>query len=279
MRVPLTCALLFPVSLLGAARAPTTPQLQLANDYRADIQLSGYWVSEKYDGIRAFWTGDRLITRTGHIISAPAWFTADWPAIALDGELWIGRGQFELTSATVRDAVPDDDAWRQVRFMVFDLPAHPGQFAARLSELQRLLGASVAASLRVVPQWQVGHESDLLAQLDREVAAGAEGLMLHRGDSYYHGERSDDLMKLKPHQDAEARVVGYVPGKGKYTGMMGALRVARPDGLEFALGTGFTDEDRRRPPRIGDSVTYSFHGVTARGVPRFARFMRRAPPG
>jgi DNA ligase-1 len=109
------------------------------------------------------------------------------------------------------------------------------------------------------------------------VAAGGEGLMLHREDSIYRAVRGDDLLKLKVGQDAEARVVGYIEGKGKYSGMMGALQVQTRAGVQFRLGTGFNDQQRKQPPAIGVWVTYTYQGVTEKGVPRFARFVRERP--
>jgi DNA ligase-1 len=257
------------------ATAAERPPLALANNYdEADVDLSHYWVSEKYDGVRAYWDGEQLLTRAGHVIHAPGWFTAGWPTTPLDGELWAGRGQFQTVTATVRDLNPDDAAWRNIRFMVFDLPAHGGPFKARLAALESLL-----ATLRIDWMQQVAHsriasQTELDLRLDAIAAAGGEGLMLHRGDSFYRAERSDDLLKLKPYQDAEAQVVAHLPGQGKYVGMLGALQVRNAEGLLFRIGTGFTDEQRRNPPPVGSWVTYSYHNVTARGIPRFARFLR-----
>jgi DNA ligase-1 len=274
MRTFVMLAALISLAATDSPAGDTQPELMLANVYRTDIDLADYWVSEKYDGIRAYWDGSTLQTRNGNRIHAPEWFTAHWPQTPLDGELWIGRGQFEAVSAAVRDEIADDAAWRDVQYMVFDLPAHPGPFRLRLAALQALLSADSPSAPRVVPQWQVRDEHELLRQLDNIVASGGEGLMLHRGSSLYRAGRTDDLLKLKPYEDAEARVVGYVPGRGKYENMLGALQVERPDGLRFSLGTGFTDEQRRHPPAIGTWVTYAFHGLTANGVPRFARFLR-----
>ncbi len=250
------------------------PSLVLANVYRPDIDLRDYWVSEKYDGIRAFWNGRVLMTRSGTTIAAPAWFLANWPTVALDGELWIGRGEFETVVATVRDAIPDDAAWRRVHYMVFDLPGDARPFTQRLTALQAVIQSSTSPWLRAVPQWRVANAAQLMQQLEDVVTHGAEGLMLHRGDSLYRAGRSDDLLKLKPYHDAEARVIAHLPGKGKYTHMLGALRVQTADGRQFSLGSGFTDEQRRHPPAIGALVTYAFHGRTASGLPRFARFLR-----
>jgi DNA ligase-1 len=282
-----TAARLFVESALIAGAALSTPTLApaapppllLANDYDdAEVNVSRYWVSEKYDGVRAYWDGEHLVTRAGNTIHAPEWFTRDWPTEPLDGELWAGRGQFEQVTATVRDLEPNDDAWRHIRFMVFDLPAQSGTFTARLTTLRSLLSSRRIDWLREVTQSRAADDAALYLLLETLCAAGAEGLMLHKEDSLYRAERSDDLLKLKPYRDAEARVIAHLPGQGKYLGMLGALLVRTADGTEFRIGTGFTDEQRRHPPPIGSSITYSFHNLTARGIPRFARFLRARPP-
>jgi len=259
----------------AVALADAPPPVMLANVYHAgEVDLADYWVSEKYDGVRAYWDGEQLFTRSGNRISAPDWFIAGWPRIALDGELWAGRGQFEQVAATVRDAKPDDVAWRKVHFMVFDLPAWPGEFTQRLAALRGVVEKLALAWVVAVDQFKVADAAALDRELSKVVDAGGEGLMLHRGSSLYRAERSDDLLKVKPYLDAEARVVGYIAGNGKYRDMMGALEVQRPDGLQFRLGTGFTDEQRRHPPPLGSWVTYSYKSLTAKGVPRFASFLR-----
>lgn len=254
------------------------PPLLLANDYdETEVDVSRYWVSEKYDGMRAYWNGKQLLTRAGNTIHAPEWFTRDWPAEPLDGELWAGRGQFEQVTSTVRDLEPDDVAWHSIRFMVFDLPAHGGPFSTRLETLRSLLAPLRIDWLCEVTQLRVADDASLHHQLERVATAGGEGLMLHKDDSLYRAERSDDLLKLKPYQDAEAQVLAHLPGQGKYLGMLGALLVRNADGTQFRIGTGFTDEQRRHPPPIGSWITYSYHNVTARGIPRFARFLRMRP--
>lgn len=263
----LFCLLLTALASLGIAIAEPPP-LMLANSYRGDVDVGEYWISEKLDGVRGYWDGQRLLTRNGVEVRTPAWFIAGWPALPMDGELWSGRGRFEQTSGIVRSGEPDDAAWRQMRFMVFDLPAHPGPFDARL------LGATGIAWLQPVEQFKLATSAELDAKLAAVVAEGGEGLMLHRGDAPYVARRSDDLLKLKPYEDAEARVLGYLPGRGKYAGLLGALLVERSDGLQFRLGGGFSDEQRRKPPPLGSWVTYRYNGLTEDGVPRFARFLR-----
>jgi len=250
------------------------PALMLAEVWRPGMPLDGYWVSEKYDGVRGFWDGQALWTRGGERIAAPAWFTAGWPQQPMDGELWAGRGRFEHASGTVRSQAPDDAAWRAMRFMVFDLPAEPGDFDHRLQVLQRLLPIKAIPWLEPVRQERATTADALRRQLDATVRAGGEGLMLHRGSSLYGAGRSADLLKVKPYDDAEAMVLAHLPGQGRHAGRMGALQVRTPEGLVFKLGGGFTDAQRDDPPPVGSTVTYRYNGLTAQGVPRFARFMR-----
>ena len=249
----------------------------LANVYRPGVPLRDYWLSEKYDGLRGFWDGQRLLTRGGEVITAPAWFTAGWPSEPMDGELWIGRGRFEETLSTVRRQTAVDGAWRRIRFMVFDLPAHPGRFTERIQAFRTLVQQLNQPWVQAVAQERVGTHSELMARLDRTVKEGGEGLMLHRGDSLYRAVRSDDLLKVKTHEDAEARVLQHLPGQGRHTGRMGALLVETTEGVRFRLGTGFTDVQRDHPPPVDEWVTYRFRGVNESGVPRFASFVRLRP--
>ncbi|WP_295522418.1 DNA ligase [uncultured Pseudacidovorax sp.] len=250
------------------------PALMLAEVWRAGMPLDGYWVSEKYDGVRGYWDGQALWTRGGERVAAPAWFTANWPRQPMDGELWAGRGLFEHASGTVRSQTPDDAAWRAMRFMVFDLPAEPGDFDHRLQVLQRLLPIAAIPWLEPVAQERATTADALKRRLDATVRGGGEGLMLHRGSSLYGAGRSADLLKVKPYDDAEAVVLAHLPGQGRHAGRLGALQVRTSEGLVFKLGGGFTDAQRDDPPPIGSTVTYRYNGLTAQGLPRFARFMR-----
>ena len=256
------------------AQAAAAPALMLADVYRRGMPLADYWVSEKYDGMRGYWDGKQLWTRGGERVAAPAWFTAPLPAVPMDGELWAGRGRFADTVSTVRDQTPNEPAWRNIRFMVFDLPAQPGDFTARLAALRKLLPLTAAPWVLLVPQARATTHEDLQALLDKTVRMGGEGLMLHRGSSLYRGERSADLLKVKPYEDAEARVLAHVPGRGRHTGRMGALLVETPEGRRFKLGGGFSDAQREQPPAVGSWVSYRFNGTNPGGLPRFARFLR-----
>ena len=246
----------------------------MANVYRDGIDVSAYLVSEKLDGVRAVWDGEALRSRSGYRVNAPAWFTDPLPRIPLDGELWLGRGQFDRLSGIVRRDGAVDEEWRQVRYMIFELPGAPGDFSGRAGRIREIVAAAGLPWLGAIPQTRVSSPEALQRMLAQTVKAGGEGLMLHRADAQYETGRSDTLLKLKPWLDAEAVVIAHLPGKGKYLGLMGALRLRMPDGREFRLGTGFTDAQRSNPPPLGATVTYRYRELTPNGLPRFASFLR-----
>ena len=276
------------IALASAVTAPplfateSRPALMLANVYHPGVQLQDYWVSEKYDGVRGYWDGEKLLTRGGERVNAPAWFTEGWPTTPLDGELWAGRGQFSKAVSTVRqqNASPSLDAgWRGIRFMVFDLPAYGGPFTDRIAPLQKVVNDIGQPWVQAVVQSRVADHAALQVLLKKTVKLGGEGLMLHRGDAPYKGVRNDDLLKVKTHEDAEARVIEHIPGKGKYAGQLGALLVEMPTvggqlAQRFKLGSGLSDAQRQNPPVIGAMVTYRFRGLNDSGIPRFASFVR-----
>ena len=250
------------------------PAPMLAISFLGGIDVASWLVSEKLDGVRARWDGRQLLTRAGNRIDAPGWFTAGWPTQAIEGELWIGRGQFQVVSDVVRKGQVDVSTWRQVIFMAFDLPASPQPFATRTVALRELVKRTASPHLKRIAQAHLTSNAQLNERLDTVVAGGGEGLMLHHAFAHYHAGRTDQLLKYKRWSDAEARVIGYRPGKGKYAGMVGALLVSDAHGRRFALGSGLRDADRARPPAIGSLVTFRYNGLTAKGTPRFARYQR-----
>lgn len=250
------------------------PDMLLAETYTAGTDVSQYWVSEKYDGVRAQWDGKTLRFRGGGIVPAPAWFTSDFPAQPLDGELWIGRGQFDALTSTVRKLEPVDAEWRRVRYLVFELPGAAGDFSTRIRQIKTLVTGTGVPWLQAVEQTRVADHAALMQRLHTVVHAGGEGLILHRADAPYLTGRNNALLKLKPWRDAEAIVVGYEPGKGKYQGMTGALRMELTDGKRFRIGSGLSDALRRQPPPIGTRITFRYQHLTKSGVPRHPRYLR-----
>lgn len=267
--LPVLISLLF--SPVAVAKPP---ELTLANVYQKGMPLDGYWVSEKLDGVRAYWTGERFLSRGGYEYRAPAWFTIGFPTHPLDGELWMGRGRFAELSGAVRQVVPDDDDWRRIRFMVFDLPDQKATFDQRLNRLRALIEKVGSPYMAIVNQRRASSHENLMQRLDKVVADGGEGLMLRLGASGYRSGRSNDLLKVKQYQDAEAVVVRHLPGKGKYEGLMGSLLVELEDGRQFRIGSGFSDFERASPPKPGTTITFKYYGLTATGLPRFASFLR-----
>ncbi len=267
------CCLGAPLSLAANEDRPI-PDLLLAKIFQSDIKLQNYWVSEKFDGVRAYWNGANFVSRQGNVFHAPEWFTGVLPKMALDGELWLGRGEFERLSGVVRRQSPDDSSWSGIKFMIFDLPGHTGVFDERLKRLEEIVADIKTPHIQLVEQFKVPDHDALIKKLDDMVKQGAEGLMLHLGSSVYKNGRSDDLLKLKKYFDAEAVVIDYISGKGKYKGMLGSLEVETSEKIRFKIGSGFSDDERRHPPAIGSIVTYKYFGLTNKGVPRFASFVR-----
>jgi DNA ligase-1 len=254
----------------------TTPKLLLAESWDNATDLSGWWLSEKLDGVRAYWDGRRFLSRQGNVYQAPQWFTSALPSVPLDGELWLGRKAFQQTISIVRRA-DAGDLWKKIRYLVFDAPEASGEFEERQKELLELVGArhdGIYAS--VLEQVRCTSTEDLRERLAQVVALGGEGLMLRQPFSPYVSGRSSTLLKVKIFHDAEACVIEHLAGKGRHKGRLGAVLVGLPNGLTFAVGSGFTDEQRRNPPPIGSFITYRYQELTDRGIPRFPTFVRCA---
>lgn len=277
----LATVLAFGVVVASVGHGRTVPALTQARVYQGEADLSRYWVSEKFDGVRAYWDGEDLISRHGNRFDVPAAFTRGFPEQPLDGELWMGRGTFSRMVGLINRHDTGPEHWRDVYYMVFDLPRAAGPFDDRLRTLRRLLKDHDNPHLRLVRQIKVADRAALNRRLEKVIEAGGEGLMLHRGDAPYRSYRSTDLLKVKPYQDAEARVVAHLPGEGRLEGKMGALLLETASGRHFRLGTGFSDAQRANPPPIGSLVTYKFYGRTRHGLPRFPSFLRvrREGPG
>ena len=271
----------------------------LAHSWSDEQDPTGWHVSEKLDGVRAFWDGARFFSRQGNAFYPPDWFCADFPAHPLDGELFLGRGRFQECVSIVRTQKEAGHAdWAKIQYVAFDAPAPhlvDRPFEERLAHLRTLApmwratdgdqAVPVTAAgeesgskryLRVLEHVRCAGRDDLHARLEAVERAGGEGLMLREPSSnvgYVHG-RSRSLLKVKTFHDAEALVLGHEPGKGKHEGRLGALRVKAVDGSEFKVGTGFTDAQRGKPPKRGALITYRYQELTKAGIPRFPSFLR-----
>ncbi|WP_027855873.1 DNA ligase [Marinobacterium jannaschii] len=262
-----------PLPLWVSAANLSPPAVMLAKTYSPVSDITRYLVSEKLDGVRAYWDGKLLRSRSGRVIQAPDWFLAGLPEVPLDGELWAGRGNFETVSAASRRRNSERDWW-DIRFMVFDMPAAEGDFSSRYQALTGLVERLDQPHLALVQHQQLASPEALDQLLYAVTNHGGEGLMLRRADSAYQGGRSSDMLKLKLFEDAEAVVIAHLPGKGRHQGRLGALLVRLPDGKKLKLGSGLSDPERITPPPLGTTVTYRFNGYTSKGLPRFARYLR-----
>jgi DNA ligase-1 len=252
---------------------PKAPPLLLAEAWDGVTNPCGWWLSEKLDGVRAYWDGRIFLSRGGNRFHAPAWFTQGLPLEPLDGELWIGRKRFQRTVSIVRrhDAT---DLWNEVRFRVFDAPAHDGDFESRLEMVHLVMQLQRPPFAQAHPHRLCEGISHLQRALDSVESEGGEGLMLRRSRSLYEAGRSQTLLKVKTFHESEAEVTGYEAGAGRHQGRLRALLVKLPNGTRFCVGTGFTDAERSKPPVIGTIITFRYQELSDGGVPRFPSFVR-----
>lgn len=257
-----------------AQAAPTTPKeppVLLAHSWDTAQDLTGWWMSEKLDGVRCWWEGGRFLSRLGNEFHAPKWFTEGLPKTNLDGELWMGRKLFQQTVGAVKKLNPIDAEWQKLKFMVFDAPAHPEGFEARVEHLRVILvGVPYVEVVDHIPCKGIDHIKRSLVGVTSQ---GGEGLMLRRPGSLYEAGRSNSLLKVKEFIDAEGTVTGYEPGKGRHKGRVGALLMVTDTGEPFSVGTGLSDQEREKPPSIGSRVTYRYQELTQDNKPRFPVFV------
>jgi len=247
--------------------------VMLAHSWDQKVEIKGWWMSEKLDGVRGYWTGSKLISRQGNLFNAPEWFTRNFPSTPLDGELWTEREQFqELVSIVRRESAGTD--WKKVHYFVFDAPEIEGGFEKRLDFARRWFLEHPNLFAEVLEHQICKSEEHLREKLKEIDSLGGEGLMLRKPDSPYTVGRSHDLLKVKTYEDAEATVIKYLPGSGKHTGRLGSILVGLPNGIQFAIGTGFSDKERDNPPPIGSIVTFKYYGFYKSGIPKFASFLR-----
>jgi DNA ligase len=248
------------------------PPLLLAETWDTASDLTGWWMSEKLDGVRAYWDGKQLLSRLGNLFHAPDWFLDGLPAVPLDGELWIARKAFQRTVGIVRRQ-DKTDLWKEVKFLVFDAPGLKEPFERRLEFLADTLGRKTLTHVVHHPHDRCRGVDHLREELARVEALGGEGLMLRQPGSAYEVGRSATLLKVKTFKDAEATVIGHQAGAGKHKGRLGALLVRLADGTEFAVGTGFTDKERAAPPAVGSVITFRYQELSDAGVPRFPSYV------
>jgi DNA ligase-1 len=244
------------------------PDLLLLKVYK-DQNISGWVMSEKLDGVRAYWNGKELISRQGNVIHAPKYFTKNLPSFELDGELWTKRADFENISSIVRDRIPSDK-WQSVMYNIFEVPHSEGNLTQRLAKAKKFEGKY----LKVIKQLPVKNRAELQAFLKEVEQKGGEGVVVRDPNAEYIAKRTSKVLKVKSFLDTECEVIGYTKGKGKYKGKFGALKCQMDNGKVFKICSGFSDKERENPPDIGSRVTFKYKELTKNGMPRFPIFLR-----
>jgi hypothetical protein len=255
-------------------------QVMLAKKWTDGDDPTGWMMSEKLDGMRAYWSGENFFTRNGNQVHTPEWFIEDLPPSPLDGELWLGRGQFQKCMSILRKSEPTQD-WQYVKYLVFDAPKQelddgsPAPFEERLEHIKSVVGPGKTKYARAVGHRACKGQQDLEDCLRKVEAAGGEGLMLRKPNSLYEWKRSSTLLKVKTFSDEEAVVISVEKGKAgsKNAQVMGALVCKSPDGRQFNVGSGFTDAQRRNPPAVGSIITYRYQELSNSLNPRFPTFV------
>lgn len=255
----------------GSTPGADAPPLLLAHRWEQQ-DPTGWWMSEKLDGVRAYWDGKRFVSRLGNQYVAPAWFVEGLPDFPLDGELFAGRGRFQHAVSVAR-RIDAGEAWRALSFVIFDAPAVDAGFEDRIAHLEAHFTRRPFPLARVLDHRPCKGHDDLAAELRRIEELGGEGLMLRRPGSRYEVGRSETLLKVKSFLDTEARIVGHQAGTGRHKGRLGAFEVELPDGTRFKVGTGMSDAERERPLPVGEVIVVRYQELTDAGVPRFPTYV------
>lgn len=254
-------------------------KISLAYPWRVGMDPSGYVMSEKLDGMRAYWDGKgRLWTRRGERVAAPDWFLQGLPAdVELDGELFLGRQQFDACMSIARQSDASDD-WRRLTYVIFDAPLVSGGITTRLAAIRSLIDPETGLTpyARIHPHEMCRGADHLMEELAHVEQVGGEGLMLRNAASVHRGGRTNDLLKVKSFYDAEALITAHEEGSGKYKGMVGSLVCILKDGSAFKVGSGLSDSERTfdSAPKIGSVITFKYFELTKDGIPRFPTFLR-----
>ncbi|MBW6520614.1 MAG: DNA ligase [Desulfoarculaceae bacterium] len=252
--------------------------IMLPQVYTDDVDISGWLVSEKLDGVRGYWDGKRLLSKNGNPLQAPETFYHNFPPFALEGELWGGRGSFEKTVAIVKRQQAHD-GWLELKFAIFDVPREAGGFVQRLQKAKDWFDKHPSSFAFVIPQKTVQEKRQLQAELQQVEKLGGEGLIVRKPDTLYSRGRSHEILKVKSFLDMEAAVIAHIGGKGRNLGRLGSLLVEIPGKIRFKIGTGFSDDERGNPPPVGSIITFKYYGFLKSGRPKFPSFLRIRPDG
>ena len=261
---------LFLISILTAQEKP---DLLLLNKYSDDVNVTNWYMSEKLDGVRAYWDGKRLISRSGKVLAAPKFFTKDFPSFELDGELWSKRGDFGNIVSIVNKKV-QHDGWRNLTYNIFEVPHVDGNLMKRLDLIKGYLRQHPNKYIDIINQIKVKSNLHVKEFLEVVEKKGGEGVVVRDGSLAYYTGRDNNSLKVKSYIDDECEVVGYNKGRGKYEGLIGSISCRMKNMKIIKIGSGLSDDLRALPPSIGSIITFKYYGLTSKGNPRFPIFLR-----
>lgn len=246
-------------------------ELQKAKIYdKSKHNITNWYMSEKLDGIRAYWNGKEFISKNGNKIYAPDWFIKDFPNFELDGELWSKRDDFENIQNIVLDINPTSK-WNEITYNIFEVPNTEGNFDKRLEKIKSWLEKNPNKFIKIIPQKICKNDSELNNYLKELIDKKAEGLIVKNPELNYFTGRNENILKVKKFYDEEGFVIGLNYSKDN---KFKSLKLKLENGVIFNLGGGFSDKQRENPPKIGDIVTFKYYDLTKNNKPKFASFLR-----
>ena len=248
-------------------------ELQKPKVYHGYENIKNWVMSEKLDGIRGYWDGEKLKTKKGNTIHAPKWFTKKFPPFELDGELWTKRGDFENIQSIVLVDRPTKK-WEDITYNIFEVPNKDGNFTQRLQHIKNWIVDNKLDHVKIIEQKNCKNKLELKKYLHYIEKLGGEGVVIKNPKLPYFYGRSSKILKVKSFKDMEGKVIGINKGKGRFENIMGSLTLRLDNGIVFKLGGGFKLKEREHPPQIGKIVTFKYYGLTKNKKPKFASFLR-----
>jgi len=245
-------------------------ELQKAKTFdKSRHNINNWYMSEKLDGIRAYWDGKNLYSKNGNKINAPIWFIKDFPDFELDGELWTKRDNFENIQNIVLDNNPSSK-WEEITYNIFEVPNAKGNFEQRLKLCKDYLKINPNKYIKIIPQIKCENQKHLDSYLNELLDKKAEGIILKNPKLEYFQGRNENILKVKKFNDDEGVVIGLNYKESKFKSLIIKLN----NNIVFNLGGGFSEIQRKNPPKIGDTVTFKYYGFTKNNKPKFASFLR-----
>lgn len=127
---------------------------------------TGWLMSEKLDGVRCYWNGTNMYSRAGNPFYAPDDFKAKLPKMALDGELWTNRDDFQKIVSIVRKHDTNNPEWKKIKFMIFDAPLVKGNFTQRIKACKAEIEAMSETVCEVLDQTKCTSKDELATLMD-----------------------------------------------------------------------------------------------------------------